>query len=242
MAMNLNRPHPFADYLLDEIGQIDDRFIAEAATAYRPARKVLTLRRALILAATLTLAASLVLGLFIGGNLIFGGAKSADPEGADNAAMDMAPADGAENGKADEEFTLTAGTAALSLSSRLTALKDATASLAIPAEELELGNGTPMVIWQYEGETSYRVKALTARDYTALTQELSGGTPYVTEETAGQVRVRVWLASATGEVCSPYLSHTPDTVTPGTLFAYDPQQEPSAAFTDALYRLLTNES
>ena len=42
-----------ASFLLDEIGNVDDRFIAEADTPYRPARRGFSPKRILILAATL---------------------------------------------------------------------------------------------------------------------------------------------------------------------------------------------
>ncbi|MBQ9783360.1 MAG: hypothetical protein IJW44_02460 [Clostridia bacterium] len=239
--MNTDNTRRLAGYLLDEIGLIDDRYIAEAATAYAPARKAFSLRQGLILAATLTLVVSVATGLFIGGGLLIGlgGAKSAAPEDADNAYMDMVEEDGADPGDAEgDTFVAGSTTDVPTLSSRLQALKGTTEALAVSAGEINLSGGAPMIIWQYQNETTYRVKTVTEADYAALTQYLPGGTPLDAER--GQaVGVRVWLAKGDGTVCSPYLAQTPDNTGSG-LFDYVPEQEPSAAFAQLLCDLLSD--
>ena len=50
-----NDKHRLAEYLLDEIGLIEDRYVAEAATEYKKVGGSLRLRRLAILAVSLTL-------------------------------------------------------------------------------------------------------------------------------------------------------------------------------------------
>ena len=209
-----------ADYLLDEIGNVDDRFLAEADTPYRPSARGFGWRRVLILAATLGVLFSLLLCVFVGSMLA--GILS-NKSGDDNIRDDV---------NADEN-TVTS----YDLNGMLLSLKDQATPI-YTEEELELTGSVSMVIWRYTGEEGYRARYLSESECARLMDTLSHskGTPVSPDGKANEVQV--WIALGDGRIISPCLKESNGNVAFGTLFDYDPEVEPSADFVTALYDTL----
>lgn len=208
-----------AHILFDAIGRVDDRFIAEAATPYAPPRKTLLFRRVALLAAVLTLLLSITLGLFIGNRLFSFSYKASNAE------------DGCASGDTH--------TSASSLAATLEQVKEETRDLCTDPADLDLMSDTPMIVWQYADESVYRVKAITAEECNTLTQAWQSGFSFVTESAQEGDEAALWLVLGNGEVISPCLLPQSGRTEYGTLFAYEPEIEPSSAFTDALYEILS---
>ena len=219
----------FAAYLLDELGGIEDRYLAEAQTPYQ-AKKTCTVRRVLIVVLSLTLTLTVVLSALLIGSLR--GAKSED----------MALDDGEAIGQTEQVLDFlspSAGATATTLSTRLGELRASTESLQIAEEELTLFDGQAKVIWKYTEDESYRVQTLTDAEYQQLTQELGSANSKL-DTAEEQSLAGIWLAAGDGTVISPQLQQTAGNVGYGTLFAYRPEIEPSAAFTELLCDILSS--
>ena len=228
--MNRDPSTRLGAYLLDEIGRIDDRYIAEAETEYRPAGRTFALRRVLVLAISLTLALTLGLALFIGNGLL--GSKTSDAEKAPNDRYD----------DMGELITHATGTSAAALSVRLEGLREETESLRVRREDLDLSASAPRIIWKYADEETYRVKTITLAQRTALlnAMEQDAGRAVSPKENGAEQTVEgVWIALGGGSVISPYLEQTAGNTSVGALFDYSPELEPSADFTDTLCGILS---
>ncbi|MBQ9086615.1 MAG: hypothetical protein IJY47_05460 [Clostridia bacterium] len=211
------------DLLFDAIGQIEDRFVAEAATPYVRAGKGLRLRRSLILALTLSLVLVSSLGLLIAQQVT-------DKE---DHAVEMETGD-----ILNDEATGTVG----SLSDRLSALRAETASLRVPREELDLFSGKAQVIWKFSDESGYRVKQVSRSEQTELTRMMTRdpGRSLSTTESADPGELEgIWIALGDGTVISPCLRQAPGNTAYGTLFSYEPELEPSVAFADTLCGIIS---
>ena len=224
--MNRNLSPRFAAYLLDEIGQIEDRYLAEAQAPCRVTRRTLLPRRALIVALSLALTLTLLLSALLIGS--WQGAKSED--------IALNDEDGAEPEQVFDQFS---GATAKTLSSRFSEIRGSTESLKTPEERIDLFDGQAKVIWKYTEEETYRVRTLSAAEYTQLTQTLH--TEKSTEAPASEEQslAGVWLAAGDGTVISPQLEQTSENVGYGALFAYRPEREPSAVFTELLFAMLS---
>ena len=218
--MNQEQKWRCAQHLFDSIGQIEDRYVAEAETSYRRAGIGFS-RRWVAVAASLTLLVGMTTALLVG-NWV--GNKSLTEN--------EAALDGFE--LMDQEI----GTVS-SLSARLENLRPQTEESRVSAEELDLFDGTARVIWQYADEDGYRVQALTQTELNGLTAQLTKheGEP-VTKATPGS-GPRIWIAMGDGTVITPCLTQSAGNVGYGTLFSYEPELEPSPAFSDLLCDILT---
>lgn len=219
--MNQEQKWRCAQRLFDEIGQIEDRYIAEAETPYVRARAHLSPRRWMIVAASLTLLVSVTAALLVG-NLIGG-------EGMPKSEADL---DGFE--VMDQEI----GTVT-TLSTRLEELRLETEDARTDKEELDLFDGTARVIWQYADEENYRTQALTKTQLTKLTAQLTKNEGTQVAENTAQTGTRIWIAMGDGTVISPCLARSDGNVGYGTLFTYQPELEPSEGFSDLLCAILT---
>ncbi len=215
----------FAAYLLDELGQIEDRYLAEAQTPYQAKRGAPAFRRVLIVSLSLALMLTVVLSALLIGSLR--GAK-----GEDDAFDAEAPK---QTEQALDRFS---GATATTLSSRLGDLRASTESLKISEEEPKLFDGQAKVIWKYGDEDTYRVRTLTAAEYRQLTQALGSAESKI-DAAEEQSLAGIWLAAGDGTVVSPQLEQTPGNVGYGALFAYAPEIEPPTAFTELLCGILS---
>lgn len=243
--MNLPNPNRFsaeqkrraAEFLFDEIGNVEDRFIAEAAAPYGRARPSFGWKRALILAATLTLIFSLLLCTLIGASLhlIF---NRKDSDAAEDPVKD-GYRDPMEDDYVNEENALPSTSTATSLTGALVVLQESTEHLIRTEDELELDGGTPQIIWRYRGEESYRAVAIskTQREDLLLKLDQTEGTPVAPQ--GEEPQAMVWIALGDGRVVSPCLEKSSGNVSYGTLFEYDPETEPSSSFTNALCDLIS---
>jgi len=220
-----------AERLFDEIGMIDDRFIAEAATPYARQTRIRNLRRILVAAVSLSLAVSLAVGIFVVGKI---GNKS-DGMAGDNAAPNGAGTVEKEEGDKTSSQTAT-------LSSRLDELRVQTEALKINAEDLDLFSETPSVVWKYSDENEYRVRAISASQAKTLSQKLSvgdGKTVYAQEDDPSCDLEGVWITLGDGRVISPYVEQTAGNVGYGELFEYEPEYEPSEEFSEYLCDMIS---
>ena len=218
--MNKEQKWRYAELLFDAIGQIEDRYIAEAEAPYVRPHSRLSPRRWIIVAATLSLAVSLSSALLIG-NLL--GGKHAENEAAPDGFELM-----------DQEIG-----ALPSLDRRLEEIREDTEHLRTDAKDVDLFDGTPRVIWQYADEENCRSRSLSKLQLAELTQRLSenAGTPIA--DTPSREGTRIWIAMGDGTVISPCLAASNGNVGYGSLFTYQPELEPSPAFSDLLCDILS---
>ena len=203
-----------ADRLLLAIGEVEEHWLADAIRP-RPTIKRFT-RSALILAATLSLLISLVVGALIIGQTAHKGSMAGDAIGKEN----------------DAE----AGSTFHTLSDRLSEV--GTNAPTVSLQELDLLDGTSRLIWKYEGETRYRVCNVTEKDVRELEHLLDLGSHAKSDTVPSHASIGIWIARADGTVISPHLQRSEGNVGYGTLFDYDPELEPSKAFTDAFLKLI----
>ena len=224
--MTHEQKHRLADYLFDEIGGIDDRFVAEAEAPYQKKQSAFGVRRFAILAVSLSLALTATLGIFIGSRLL--GSKGSDAEALPEDA-------GAIQTQNQASTTVTDG-----FFKRLEAIKPQLDGYTVAAEDMDLLSPLPKLILQYDGEEDYRVHVLTEAEAETLLLELrrNSGTRH-TPDADSVTPVRIWLAPGDGTVLSPCLEQGDGNVSYGTLFDYEPELEPSQAFTDTLCGILS---
>ena len=207
-----------ANRLFDAMGEIDDRWIAEAERAYTPARGLRFGRRSLIVAVTLCLVTVSVLGVLVANR-----SKDASPE--------------AEHPAMDEDV----GTVA-TFSERMSQLKGQTTTLRVSTEELDLFSGSAQVIWKYRDETDYRAKAITRNELDLLLDVMDqneGTSVGATDTPSTDLLEGVWIAYGDGTVISPCLKLSDGNVGYGDLFAYEPELEPSDVFVNTLCGIIS---
>ena len=205
-----------ANQLFDAMGEIEDRWIAEAETPYAHVRGIRFGRRSLILAVTLGLVAVSTLGIMVANR-----SRDEAPE-----AMD--PGENIETG------------ASYTLSERMSQLKGQTATLRVSREELNLFSGTPQVIWKYRDESEYRAKSLSHGQVNQLMAaiELNPGTEVEANDVESDLE-GVWLVGSDGTVISPCLKRSDGNVGYGELFDYEPELEPSDVFVNTLCGIIS---
>ena len=205
-----------AGQLFDAMGEIEDRWIAEAETPYAHARGIRLGRRGLIVAVTLSLVAVSTLGIMVANR-----SKDAAPE-------EMVPPVEIET---DASYTL---------SERMSRLKGQTTTLRVSREELNLFSGIPQVIWKYRDESEYRAKNLTHGQVDQLmsAMELNPGTEVDANHVKGELE-GIWLVDRDGMVISPCLKSSDGNVGYGELFAYEPELEPSDVFVNTLCGIIS---
>ena len=220
--MNQDAKRRFAEFLLDEIGLVDDRYLAEAEREYRPARTFLLFRRT----AVVTLTATLALGLFLSVAL---GTRLAN-KNADEAFRD-------EDAAIQVDSTL--GNPSPSLTLRLETLRNETASRRIRDTEIDFFDGKTHIVWKYGDEETYRVRTLTDAQTDSIAKHAdSQGTRIEPSENTSTIRI--WILHGDGSVTTPCLSAGAGNTGYGTLFTYEPEQEPSQALSDLLCDILAS--
>ena len=205
--------------LFDAIGEIEDRWIAEAETVYTPERRFCFGRRSLIVAATLALVTVSTLGVLVANRSMDKGAPEAESP-------------------VTEQAIGTVGT----LSERMALLKAQTVTLRVNPAELDLFDGSARIVWKYRDEADYRARAITQRELSQLldAMERNPGSSVAPSDSVGMDALEgVWIAYGNGTVISPCLKTGDGNEGFGELFAYEPELEPSEEFADTLCGIIS---
>ena len=180
-----------AEYLLDEIGEIDDDMLSEAIS-YRPARRA---PRFMLIAACIALSVVFVLSSAVmlqrvssGLNSIFDNAQNNAPN---NAPGDEPPADEG---------------APLTLDAVMSDVKGGDFTKLSAESEIPYRDGNAYIVWQYAGESEYYVSSLTSAQLTELQKKLGYGEEV--GQTSPELECMVWIVTGDGHVVSPYLKNT----------------------------------
>ena len=233
--MTQNEKRKSAERLFDNIGLIDDRFIAEADRAYVPGKRKFFLRSLIITAASLTLILSMLIGLIAAGMMasgLFSAGSSDERPAQDNDLGNVM--DEVEDGGDDAEKYI-------SLGEDLSRIKERSATLSADRDGIDLFDGKKLVIWKYADEETYRVLSISDTEMEALQSSLrrDQGTPINTDTAKANGLDGVWLSTGNGEIISPYLKQTENNSHYGEIFEYEPEYEPSAEFASLLYGIIT---
>ena len=219
--MNENEKTAFAEKLLDSIGLIDDRFIAEAQRPVR-ARSAAPKRFAILaVAATLTLCT-------VGSVLLIGRLATIDR---DSHAGDVADTETEIKHEADAE--------ALTLGARLDGVKESTVSYKVDREKIDLFDGSARIVWKYSDETEYRACELSSDEANKLISSLKSSKGQRVDKTDTEDDVSLWIYYGDGRVISPYLELTEGNVGYGEIFDYTPEYEPSQEFSDIICGIIS---
>ena len=209
-----------AERLLDAIGDIDARFIAEAERAPKIKKKPFILPRR-----AMTIAASAIAFAFV----IFGVSRAFLNVGLD---ADMAPE--AEN-IASEDVS-----ASITLSDVVMSAQNDTKSYTfVSAEDIRFFDDRIKIIWCYEGSEKYyvvRVPLSKENELMRAIEDLKNAKK--TNETT-DLPYAIWICFEDGRVITPYLEYTEGNVWYGELFEYSPEIEPSSAFTELINELIS---
>ena len=220
--MNQDAKRRFAEFLLDEIGQIDDRYLAEAEREYRPTRTRPLFRRATVVALTATLALGLSLSVALGTRLANKNAGEAFRD--EDAAI---------------QVDSTLGNPSPSLTLRLAALRNETASRRVHDTEIDFFDGKTHIVWKYDDEETYRVRTLTDEQADSIVKHANSQGKRI-EPSEGTTAIRIWILHGDGSVTTPCLSAATGNTGYGTLFTYEPEQDPSQALSDLLCDILAS--
>lgn len=204
----MNQKDKKAAYLLDEIGGIDDRYIAEAMKAKKKPKtgSVILILAACIAALAIMLlavAGAVAVGGIIGG-IIRDDISSSRP-------------------KPPEKL----GEILKNESNGSGVIKVAYAS------EIDFFDGA-YLIWQNESGNGYCLKRLSQSSLTVLESNIGGANVGEGEEVGA---VKVWISCGDGRVFSPYLKPTVGNVGCGELFDYSPEIVPSERFNSCVSNL-----
>lgn len=177
-----------AEYLLDEIGEIDDALLTEALS-YRPARRA---PRFMLVAACIVLSIVFVISSAVmlqkvssGLNGIFDNAQNNAPN---NAPGDESPIDDG---------------APLTLDAVMSDVKGGDFTKLSAESEIPYRDGDAYIVWQYAGESEYYVSSLTPAQLTELQKKLGYGEEV--GQTSPELECMVWIVTGNGAVISPYL-------------------------------------
>lgn len=200
-----------ASYLFDELGEVDDCYLA-GAEKYRVAPKVRHENRIKTVFRALAACLALVLTVRVG-ILIF------------------------RNAWKDETTPPNKGEAGQSLSQVLTTKPESGIAVHTVSNLTAVNLFTaPALIWQNAGG-SYSYVYLDRQETETLVKEMrKGGNIY--EKTEDVPAVACWLALGNGLVFSPYLRYSTGNIGYGECFTYDPETEPSEEFVQTVYGLL----
>ncbi len=211
------QPDRRAQNLLDAMGGIDDRFLAEAIAAQKKRRRPKYLLRILAVAASL----ALVVGIGLAGGRLLRGILFPSRE----------PTPG---GNSDEISEAPADFSALLLAcTGSDAFREQSAALPLAAD----GN-VRIVVGERGGETLWVSRALTETERTAVRREMESAKRQSAYETAGTDRYLIWITDGSGAVWSPALTYSGGNVTYGTVYDYDPERLPGTAFQNLLSDLI----
>lgn len=216
-----------AEYLFDEIGGIDDSYIAHAQSA--GVRRVGYPRRIAIIAAAAALAVVMVAALPM--SFISFDKEEVANDRYDDTAQGDAPSANAPVPSAPDKEDVMDVIGAFELDSVLGIADD---SLVI-GEAPDLFDGTPRLLWQSEGGQLCGV-TLSAAELEHLGREQGRGEQV--GDAGLEAEFQVWISYGNGLVISPYLEDSPGNVGYGELFDYSPEIIPSSAVTGRIRTII----
>ncbi len=207
-----------AEYLLDEIGGIDDALLHDALAVNHRRR----MPKIFVIAAILVLTAALVIGAMAAaiavpiGAIILGEIFS-------NAQSPEAPS--------DSEIDTTRGL------DRLLFSADSAEYTTVSKQNVPINDGYAYLVWQTEDGDLFNVtKPLTARELLSLEKTLGQGERV--GNSSPKLQCRVWLVLPDGRVKSPYLEDTSGN-TGVDIFDYDAEIYPTEEFISGVSDILT---
>ena len=209
-----------AEYLFDEIGGIDESYIAAAQSA-RPMRARKPYRVA-VLAAAAVLIMAMVVALptrFV---------NDGDSAVLDEMTVSTAPS------QDDVEEKPSTQQSPFELDSVLSNAPDSF----YVGETPELFDGTPRLLWLQDGQL-YGAK-LSASELEHLQREQGNGRQI--GDATMEAEIMVWISYGNGLVVSPYLEDSPGNVGYGELFDYSPEIIPSSAVTGRIRTIIARQT
>ncbi|MBQ9079604.1 MAG: hypothetical protein IJY27_00860 [Clostridia bacterium] len=208
-----------AEYLFDEIGGIDDSFIAAAQSA-RPARRYAPRRIAVLAAAV----AAVIMLFAVTVPLYRGGSVKDDLDNAITSVNDNQAADNID--KADD---LTPDKV------ELEALLAQTGNTFAVTEQIDLFDGAARLIWQTRESGEISAIKLSTSELGRI-KTLSGDGERVE---GGESDILVWISYGNGQVVSPYLEASAGNIGYGSLFDYLPEIIPTDELTGYIGNIIT---
>lgn len=205
-----------AEYLFDELGEIDDRMVAEAMNtkAFNKKQTERVIVRSLAFAAAAVIVTGLSLGLLLSQTL-----QTGDKD----------------EGAAEEELVMYQ-----SISDALCAAeRENLAERFDSADAVELFDSNVKIIWQSRDSGSYYALSLDARETGELTKALEK--TYFASQIADEsdlAQTHLWISYGDGRVVSPYLKESAGNVGYGELFEYSPEIIPSEEFLELVNSLV----
>ncbi len=215
-----------AEKLLDAIGDIDPRFIAEAEAVPDIKKKRFILPRKTVNA--LAGALAFVFVIFGVSIALFNGGIDADmaPED-DKSAMDVLEH---ETAAKDESITL---------GELIVSVQNDTSISTVAAEDIEFFDDTIRIIWCYEGDEKYRVVSVPASKNSELLLGIERLKTAPKTTNTGEMPYAIWICLEDGRVITPYLEWSDGNVGYAELFEYSPEIEPSSAFTELINEIIS---
>lgn len=222
-----------AEYLFDEIGGIDDSYIAAAQSAGKTKARMPFRAGLVAAAAVLVMTVTLVIpmGLYVGGD------KEASDDGIYDQAIGTKPTyDGNQHGPADSAEDVANSTQSLyTLDGVLNVSQDSF----YVGDTLDLFDGTPKLLWQASDGVLCGVN-LSAAELEHLDRESGRGEQIGYTEL--EAEIQVWISYGNGIVISPYLEDSPGNVGYGELFDYSPEIIPSSAVTGRIKNIIAHNT
>ena len=218
-----------AEYLFDEIGGIDDSYIAAAQSAR--AARIRRPSRIAVLAAAAVLVMAMVVALpmsFVTGDMTDDAAPDTVIGG------DQANADGPSHAPSDKEEKPNSTQSPFELDSVLSNAPDS-----FYMDDPALFDCTPRLLWQTADGVLYAAD-LSAAELEYLQREQGNGDQI--GDTAMEAEIMVWISYGNGLVVSPYLEDSPGNVGYGELFDYSPEIIPSAAVTGRIRTIIARQT
>lgn len=213
-----------SEVLYEAIGEIDDRYIAEAGRPFRKRNSTLAFTR-------MALAAALVLAVVLSSIAFFASVRSL-----------LLPKNSGNSYGIDDAVggtTRTDRTGDLQSDSPPTgeSFPDAKLIGYVPEEDIDFFGSDALVIIRRDGEDDLTVIKVSADTLKKL--ENSVGDKAV-DNTQSEIGVSVWLCDGQGSVISPYLRSSPGNIGYGSLFEYSPEISPSEQFTHYLNGIISS--
>lgn len=207
------------NYLVDELGRVDDRFLAETM-AYRSLRtrswKIPT-----------AIAAS-VLALAVSASIIFGSIRPSTPGDATQA-PDTPPT----------QDTAPDAVPPLTLDALLADSANSPFGTIQSADEINYFEGAYLVWKTFDSDTLYRSRELTSKETARLFSLIGKGRPV--GSVSPEQLCRVWILRGDGTVQTPYLPTTAGNVGMSVLFDYEAELLPSDELISCISDILNDQ-
>lgn len=210
-----------AGYLFDEIGGIDDSIIASAMGSY-PQRKKVTIPKKAIVAVAALLSLSMFTALFLGILNRANTDPNDKPDGIMNGASD-------NDNDASNEPEYSYPDSALTLATRLDAIRDTSSAEKLSANQIKYFDGYARIVWKYSDENYYRVCRISSSDLTKLQNKIENDQGKLVESAEKGSVEGIWISFGDGKVITPCLISSEGNVGYGSVFDYTAEVEPSEA-------------